>query len=84
VDSAGRLGTVAESAHKCKDRCMQNPDQWQPPDPEPAPAPPSRRGALVGLVFILLLVIGGWLLSRTLRDRAHFQDCVLAGRTYCG
>lgn len=63
---------------------MRNPDRWLPPDPEPAPEPPSRRGALVGLVFIVLLIVGGLLLSRTLRDMARFQDCVLSGRSYCG
>ena len=63
---------------------MRNPDRWQPPDPEPAPAPPSRRGALVGLVFIVLLILGGLLLSRSLRDMSRFQDCVLSGRSYCG
>lgn len=46
---------------------------------EPAP----RRGALVGLVLIVLLVAGGLLLSHALRSMAQLQDCALSGRSNC-
>jgi hypothetical protein len=43
----------------------------------------SRRGALVGLVLILLLIAGGLLLTRVLRGMAQVQDCALSGRSNC-
>ena len=74
---------------------MRNPDKWSPMEPEEpqAPKPPSRyeepdppgtrRGALVGLVLVLLLVAGGLLLTRVLRGMAQLQDCALSGRSNC-
>ena len=74
---------------------MRNPDKWQPMEPEEpqAPKPPgryeepdppgSRRGALVGLILVLLLGAGGLLLTRVLRGMAQIQDCALSGRSNC-
>jgi hypothetical protein len=72
---------------------MRNPDKWLPmePDGTDGPAdrggapqePNTRRGALVGLVLILLLVIGGLLLTRVLRGMSQVQDCALSGRSNC-
>jgi hypothetical protein len=74
---------------------MRNPDKWSPSGPdEPGHAdppkgtarpetPPSRRGALVGLVVVLLLVVGGLLLTRVLRGMSQLQDCALSGRSNC-
>jgi hypothetical protein len=75
---------------------MRNPDKWSPSDepeepghPEPPErnggpeTPPTRRGALAGLVVVLLLVIGGLLLTRVLRGMSHLQDCALSGRSNC-
>jgi hypothetical protein len=45
--------------------------------------PNTRRGALVGLVIILLLVIGGLLLTRVLHGMSQLQDCALSGRSNC-
>ena len=45
--------------------------------------PNSRRGALVGLVIILLLVAGGLVLTRVLRGMSQLQDCALSGRSNC-
>jgi hypothetical protein len=45
--------------------------------------PTSRRGALVGLVIILLLVAAGLLLTRVLRGMSQLQDCALSGRSNC-
>ncbi len=73
---------------------MRNPDKWPPMEPEepeiPRPfhgedsgEPGPRRGALVGLVVILLLVAGGLLLTRVLRGMSQLQDCALSGRSNC-
>ncbi|HEY4445483.1 MAG TPA: hypothetical protein VGN30_14435 [Steroidobacteraceae bacterium] len=43
----------------------------------------TRRGALVGLIFVLLLVAGGLLLTRVLRGMSQLQDCALSGRSNC-
>jgi hypothetical protein len=73
---------------------MRNPDKWQPMEPEDPDMPRplgsggadghhSRRGALVGLVLILLLVAGGLLLTRVLHGMSQLQDCALSGRSNC-
>jgi hypothetical protein len=74
---------------------MKNPDPWSPKEPEEPDVPKpqgtevapegsgSRRGALVGLVLILLLVIGGLVLTRVLHGMAQLQDCALSGRSNC-
>ncbi len=43
----------------------------------------TRRAALVGLVVVLLLVLGGLLLTRVLHSASQIQDCVMSGRTNC-
>jgi hypothetical protein len=79
-----------------QNRLMRNPDKWSPSEPDepghPEPperngdpeTPPTRRGALVGLVVVLLLVVGGLLLTRVLRSMSQLQDCALSGRSNCG
>jgi hypothetical protein len=73
---------------------MRNPDKWSPMEPQepqtPKPRgdarpglPETRRGALLGLVIILLLVAGGLLLTRVMRGMAQLQDCALSGRSNC-
>ncbi|MGC1521498.1 MAG: hypothetical protein WA803_08175 [Steroidobacteraceae bacterium] len=76
---------------------MRNPDQWSPKEPDEPGLPgaperndgegpeasPSRRGALVGLVVVLLLVVGGLVLTKVLRGMAQLQDCALSGRSNC-
>ena len=44
---------------------------------------PSRRGPLLALVVVVVLVVGGIWLSRTLHDTGRMQDCVMAGRNNC-
>ena len=51
------------------------PDDTQPPD--------SRRGALIGLGLVLVLIVGGLVLAHVLRGTARLQDCVVSGRTNC-
>jgi hypothetical protein len=62
---------------------MKNPDPWQPPDGEPEPMPTTRRAALLGLVIILVLVLGGLLLTHILGGMSRLQDCALSGRSNC-
>jgi hypothetical protein len=62
---------------------VRNPDPWQPPEPEPDPPPTTRRAAIIGLVMIVILVIGGLLLTHTLGRMARLQDCALSGRSNC-
>ena len=50
-----------------------------PDDPEP----PSRRNALIAMVAILLLVLGGIWLARVLHDSGRLEDCLMAGRRNC-
>ncbi|MGB6450358.1 MAG: hypothetical protein WBE92_06370 [Steroidobacteraceae bacterium] len=54
-------------------------------EPEPRKDEPtdSRRGALIGLVVILLLVVGGLLLQHVLHRESQLEDCVMSGRTNC-
>jgi hypothetical protein len=91
------LGMVSKWAQVRQNHCMRNPDKWSPMDPEePEPEAPdpgagdsgtdppgTRRGALVGLVIILLLMAGGLLLTRVLHGMAQLQDCALSGRSNC-
>jgi hypothetical protein len=52
----------------------------QPEEPEP---PDPRRRALLALLFVVGLVVGGLLLTQVLRHMAQLQDCVMSGRTNC-
>jgi hypothetical protein len=47
------------------------------------PATDSRRGALIGLIIVVLLIAGGLLLSGVLKGMADLQDCALSGRAGC-
>jgi hypothetical protein len=94
---AHRIAMVCKSVLVRQNHPMRNPDKWSPMEPEePGPEFPkpfgrdaggglsnSRRGALMGLVIILLLVAGGLLLTRVLRGMSQLQDCALSGRSNC-
>jgi hypothetical protein len=43
----------------------------------------SRRGALIALVVILVLIVGGLFLWDKISRMAAIQDCVAQGRTNC-
>ena len=53
------------------------------PQPEMPEIPDSRRGAVVGLIITLVLILGGVLLVHVLSRTATLQDCVMSGRTNC-
>jgi len=38
---------------------------------------------LIGLIFVLVLVVGGLLLTHILRGMSEIQDCAMSGRTNC-
>jgi len=44
---------------------------------------PSRRGALIALAVIAVLIVGALLLARGLHRNAAIQDCVMSGRRDC-
>lgn len=44
---------------------------------------PNRRGLMVAVVAIVLLVLAGWWISSALRQNAAVQDCVMQGRSNC-
>ncbi|HEY2678350.1 MAG TPA: hypothetical protein VGI65_15360 [Steroidobacteraceae bacterium] len=62
---------------------MRNPDPWRPPEPDEEPAKSARRSALLGLLLVAMLVIGGLYLSHVLSGAARLQDCALSGRSNC-
>ena len=54
----------------------------------PDPKPPSeggdnRRGAIVGLLVVLVLLAAGIWLAHDLTAASKLQDCVMSGRTNC-
>jgi hypothetical protein len=38
---------------------------------------------LLALLFVVVLVVGGLLLTQVLRHMSQLQDCVMSGRTDC-
>jgi hypothetical protein len=53
------------------------------PAPPDAPTPDPRRRAVIGLVVVIALVVGGLLLVRVLQSMSRIQDCAMSGRTNC-
>lgn len=47
------------------------------------PEPPSRRAALAAMVAIVLLVLGGVWLVRTMHANSRLEDCLMQGRRNC-
>src|ERR1700733_192445 len=60
---------------------------WRMTMSDPQPTGPhdtdSRRGAVIGLLVIVLLIVGGLLLVHVLRRMSQLQDCAMSGRTNC-
>ena len=42
-----------------------------------------RRGALIGLVVVLVLVVAGVWLFHALREELRLEDCLMSGRSNC-
>jgi hypothetical protein len=53
------------------------------PTPPDAPTPDPRRRAVIGLVVVIALVVGGLFLVRVLQNMSRIQDCAMSGRTNC-
>ncbi len=51
------------------------------PDDEPASRPP--RGALLGLLLVVVLIGAVMFIMHRLRQADELQDCVASGRTNC-
>jgi len=49
-------------------------------DDDPGPNP---RGAVIGLVAIVVLIVGVMFIMHRLNEAAQIQDCVSSGRTNC-
>ena len=54
------------------------------PDPARDREDADRRTAgLAAIVVVLILLIGGLLLTRTLHRKSQLEDCLMAGRRDC-
>ena len=51
--------------------------------PQERKEPESRRGAVIGLLVTVALVILGLILVKVLGNAGRLQDCVMSGRTNC-
>ena len=45
--------------------------------------PPSRRNAVIALLVVVLLAVGGYWVSRVLRDAGRAEDCLMRGGHTC-
>jgi hypothetical protein len=53
-------------------------------DNSPNPQEPdSRRGALIGLLVVAVLVVIAYWLVTSLREEGKREDCLASGRTNC-
>jgi hypothetical protein len=62
---------------------MRNPDRWLPDDRDRPREPESRRSAVLGLLVIVGLLMGAFVLTQVLRGMTRLQDCALSGRSNC-
>jgi hypothetical protein len=75
-----RGGRLAARACTRQDLAMSEDDPNRRPNP---PEPDSRRGALIGLVVIAVLVVIAYWLVTSLREEGKREDCLASGRTNC-
>ena len=43
----------------------------------------SRRGPLIAMGVVVLLVVVGWFVTRALHNSTRLEDCLMSGRTNC-
>ncbi len=55
----------------------------EPDDPRPGQEPPSRRGALLALLFIVAVLVGGVWIGKRMHANSLVEDCLLAHRNNC-
>jgi hypothetical protein len=60
------------------------------PEPGAKPKSPSkprsgdnRRGAIAGLIIVIVILGVGWWLARDLTSASKMQDCLMSGRSNC-
>ena len=63
---------------------MRNPDRWLPDEGDRPQEPESRRSAVIGLLIIVALLVGAFVLTQVLGGMTRLQDCALSGRSNCG
>ncbi|WP_275198570.1 hypothetical protein [Bradyrhizobium sp. CSA207] len=54
--------------------------------PKPQAKPQSsdnRRGAIAGLIIVIVILGVGWWLTRDLTAASKMQDCLMSGRRNC-
>jgi hypothetical protein len=44
---------------------------------------PPRRGAMVALLVVIALILGGLYVSHVLRNVSQTEDCLMQGRRNC-
>ena len=54
-----------------------------PEEPRDPREPPPRRGAVIGLLVALALIVLGLVLIRLLGNTTRLEDCALSGRSNC-
>lgn len=44
---------------------------------------PPRRAVVIGLVFVIVLAVGGFYVVHSMTDMGRLQDCAATGRRDC-
>ena len=65
------------SRQRHDDRKLRHRTDITPQSPDP------RRRAVIGLLVVIVLVVGGLLLVHALQNMSRIQDCAMSGRTNC-
>lgn len=45
--------------------------------------PPSRRNAILALVAVVLIAVGGYFVARVLHNASRTEDCLMRGGRNC-